>query len=175
MTANASAAHTAPILIIGLGNPILGDDGVGWRVAETIHTKLQNHPLKEALQPYEIDYLSVGGLSLMERLVGYDRAILIDAMLTGKSALGSVTRHHLDDLPNRALGHLTSSHDTTLQNALAIGRQMGAHLPECIQIIGIEAENVFDFSEELSPPIAQAVPIAADRVIQLLDPKSWIG
>ena len=175
MSANASAAHTVPILIIGLGNPILGDDGVGWRVAETIQKTLQSQHLQYEHLPYEIDYLSVGGLSLMERLVGYDCAILIDAIQTGETNPGTVSKHHLEDLPNRALGHLTSSHDTTLQNALAVGKQMGAHLPKCIQIISIEAENVFDFSEDLSQPITEAVPIAVDQVIQLLDPAQWIG
>lgn len=161
-------AHTPPILILGLGNPILGDDGVGWRVAEEVQDRLQTNPQIEELTTFEIDCLSVGGLSLMERMVGYDRVILIDAMFTGQVASGTVNVFDLNELPNRAWGHLTSSHDTTLQNALEVGRQMGAHLPDCIHIVGVEARNVFDFSENLSPEIAPAVETAADRVIQLL-------
>ena len=168
MSDPAPAAHTTPILIIGLGNPILGDDGVGWRVAEEVNAFLQKDPERSKLPQLEIDTLSVGGLGLMERMVGYDHVILIDAMLTGEAEPGTVTKHHLNDLPNRAWGHLTSSHDTTLQNALEVGRRMDSHIPECIQIIAIEAENKFVFSEDLSPPVANAVPLAVEEVLKLL-------
>ena len=160
--------HTGSLIILGLGNPILGDDGVGWQVAKAVKSQLVHLHERFDLPQYEIDFLCVGGLGLMERLIGYDFAILIDAMLTGKSDHGTVSIYHLDDLPNRALGHLTSSHDTTLQNALEIGRQLGAHLPESILIVGIEADNGFEFSEELSPRIKKAVPIAADQIVNIL-------
>ena len=173
MNAEAPTAPASPILILGLGNPILGDDGVGWRVAEAVQDELTQ--LNFNSQLYEIDFLSVGGLSLMERMVGYDCAILIDAILTGQAEAGTVSRHSLDELPNRALGHLTSSHDTTLHNALAVGRKMGAHLPESILVVSIEAGSVFEFSEDLTPPIAKAVSIAANQVIKLLDPAGWTG
>ena len=51
-------------LMIGLGNPILGDDGVGWRVAEEV-TRKTNRPAD-----IEVDCVALGGLSLMERLTG---------------------------------------------------------------------------------------------------------
>ena len=60
-------------MVIGLGNPILGDDGVGWKVAEEVRKQL---PCDMSVN---VDCLSVGGISLMEHLIGYDRAILIDA------------------------------------------------------------------------------------------------
>jgi len=47
--------------VIGLGNPILGDDGVGWVVVHEIESRIG-----------EVDHLSLGGLSLMERLIGYE-------------------------------------------------------------------------------------------------------
>jgi Ni,Fe-hydrogenase maturation factor len=55
-------------LIVGLGNPILGDDGVGWKVLEQIKQRYQEKGIPE---PFETDFLAVGGLRLMERLVGY--------------------------------------------------------------------------------------------------------
>ena len=54
------------ILVIGLGNPILGDDGVGWRVVEEIARKTANKP------DIEVDCVSLGGLSLMERITGFE-------------------------------------------------------------------------------------------------------
>lgn len=73
-------------IIIGLGNPILGDDSVGWRVAELVRQFIERsgspHP------DLEVDCLALGGISLMERMVGYDRAIIIDALTTQQKPVG---------------------------------------------------------------------------------------
>jgi len=157
----------SPILVIGLGNPILGDDGVGWRVAEQVANRLPKSSATSEVA-IEVDCVSLGGLSLMERMIGYDRAIVIDAIATGQRPIGSVTRLALDDLPDRAAGHTTAAHDTSLQTALQVGRALGARLPDQITIVAVEARAVYDFSEELSPPVAAAVPRATDMVIAAL-------
>ena len=113
-------------------------------------------------------YLSLGGLSLMEELIGLDRVIIIDALDTGQQPVGTVISMRLEDLPNRAAGHLSSAHDTTLQNAIQVGESMGADLPSEILIVAIEAEMDYQFGEQLSAPVAAAVPEAALRVIALL-------
>ncbi len=146
------------VLVLGLGNPLLGDDGVGWRVAEQVKTRIADPHV-------EIDFHSGGGLSLMERLIGYDRAIIIDALNTGRQPQGTVSSFRLEDLPNYAQSHLASAHETTLQTALQVGRTMGAVLPNDILIVAVEAQNVYDFSEELSPAVASAVPKAVELVI----------
>jgi len=151
-------------LIIGLGNPILGDDGVGWRVAAEVKRLLTS----DLISKIEVDTLSLGGLSLMERLIGYDQAILIDAMDTGREAVGSVSTFKLEELPDPMAGHTASAHDATLITAIKAGRSMGASLPDTILIIAIEARNVYDFSEELSPLVAAAVPEAVEKVMELL-------
>ncbi len=151
-------------LVIGLGNPILGDDGVGWRVAEEIAKVTAGRP------QVEIDYVSLGGLSLMERLTGYERVILIDAIFTGKNPLGSVTTFALDSLPDLTAGHSASAHDTSLRTALNVGRSMNLPLPEDDQVlvVAIEAQNVYDFSQELSPAVSAAVPLAVEATLELL-------
>ena len=149
-------------LVLGLGNPLLGDDGVGWRVVERVREQIA--------QPHiETDLHAGGGLSLMERLIGYERAIIVDAINTGRAAPGSVTCFRLEDLPHDAAGHLASAHETTLQTALAVGRKMGAVLPHRIEIVAIEAQAVYDFSETLSPAIAAAVPPAVEIVLNQLN------
>lgn len=157
--------HVMKTIIVGLGNPLLGDDGVGWRVAEQVRDQLAELTTSA---PVEVECLSLGGLSLMEHLVGYERAILIDAITTAENPLGSVACFPLEDLPNRAAGHLSSAHDTTLQTALRVGRSMGAQLPEQIIIVAVESQNVYDFSEQLSPPVAEAVPLAVQAVLRQL-------
>jgi hydrogenase maturation protease len=157
------------ILIVGLGNPILGDDGVGWRVAERLQARLPaSLPTAAGIQ-VEIVTLSLGGLSLMEHLIGYTHVIIIDALNSGQKPPGAVTVCTLDELPNRAVGHLSSAHDTSLQNALQVGRSLDAKLPEKIYIVGIESPFVYDFSEHLSPPATAALPQAEQQVIDLLE------
>jgi hydrogenase maturation protease len=146
------------MLVVGLGNPILGDDGVGWKVAEELRINLAPN------SPVDVECLSLGGISLMEHLIGYERAILVDAFALD-GPIGSILVFKLSELPNYSAFHTTSAHDTSLQNAIKLGRSMGAQLPEEITVIGIATRKIYDFSEELSPPVAQAVPQAV-RIVQ---------
>jgi hydrogenase maturation protease len=168
-------------LIVGLGNPILGDDGVGWKVAESVleHLKTDsryylpyrpsNSKTVQRLTPVEVDCLSLGGLSLMERLLGYERVILVDSIETGQSPVGSVSVFPLASLQDPMAGHSASTHDATLMTALRTAEQLGADIPKKVDIVAIEAQNVYDFSEELSHPVAAAVPVATQKVIELLE------
>jgi len=74
----------------------------------------------------------------------------------------------LEDLPEQIAAHLTSAHDVNLKTALQLGREMGAQLPEEIIFIGIAAEYVTNFSNELSPTIQNAIPQAVERISNLL-------
>ena len=142
----------ASTLVVGLGNPILGDDGVGWRVAQEIETRLAGADV-------EVVCLALGGVALMEQLVGYRRAIIIDAMTTG-AALGTVLCVPVEELPNPAAGHTASSHDTSFATALSLGRKLGAALPNEVWVVAVEAERLYEFSAGLSPAVAAAVPEA---------------
>lgn len=104
----------------------------------------------------------------MERLEGCQRAILVDSMETGQSPVGSVRVFPLDELPNPSDSHSASAHDTSLLTALETGRRMGLDLPEKITVVAIEAATVHNFSEELSPAVAAAVPVAIQAVLKLL-------
>lgn len=148
-------------IIIGLGNPILGDDGVGWKVAEEVKKQL------DPGLPVDVEFLSLGGISLMEHLIGYERAILIDAIASDHEP-GSVITSKLIEMPDYAAFHTTSAHDTSLQNALKLGKAMGADLPEQVTVVGIATNHVYDFSEELSLPVAQSIFKATQIVIDLL-------
>jgi hydrogenase maturation protease len=152
------------ILIIGLGNPILGDDGVGWVITQQLK---DTYPSDCNL---EFEFLSLGGLNLMERLTGYRKVILIDAISSGNHHMGEVISFPLNALPDPTKGHTSSAHDTSLRTALNVGRSMNIDLPrdEDIIIIAIETDNIYDFSEKLSPQVALAVPIAVDLVVDMV-------
>ena len=76
------------VLIVGLGNPILGDDGIGWRVAEAVEDALLEKPASG--QNVRVASYALGGLSLMEHLIGYDKAIIIDAVQTSTGEPGQL-------------------------------------------------------------------------------------
>jgi hydrogenase maturation protease len=176
-------ARPSPTLVIGLGNPILGDDGVGWKVAEIVKQQIESDPrFNIRYRPVdskdircqslvEVDCLSLGGLSLMERMIGYQRVIIVDSMETGQSPAGCVTVFPLASLSDPMSGHSASAHDTSLMTALHTAEIMGLPIPGSVDIIAIEAKNVYDFSEELSPPVARAVSEAARAVMNLLKEK----
>lgn len=147
------------LLILGLGNPILGDDGVGWRVVREVQAHLNGKA------NVEVDCLSLGGLRLMERMLGYERVILIDAL--AGSSRGHVHVFPLSDLPDPSAGHTASAHDVSLQTALQVAAQMGFPVPKEVWVVGIEVSPMFEFSEALSPEVEAAIPQAM-RVVQEL-------
>jgi hydrogenase maturation protease len=150
-------------LVLGLGNPILTDDGVGVRVAEAVGRLLPPDI------PVTVSEASVGGLGLMERLLGFERVILIDALYRGDNRPGAIHRLTLADLQSISpTQHSASAHDTSLVTALEMGQRMGLPLPEEIIIYAIEVANITDFGEELTPAVAQAVPVVTAVVLEEL-------
>jgi hydrogenase maturation protease len=171
---SGSTADPGLTLVVGLGNPILGDDGVGWRVVEEVQRRVEAGvcdraaplpaPVPRDGAAWRFDFCSLGGIALMEQLIGSARAILVDAVQTGGVA-GTVHRLTLDDLPTL---HADSVHDASLKAALDLGRRLGAALPDEITIIAVEAANLYEFGEALTPAVAAAVPRAADMVLASL-------
>ena len=170
--ARAGAASEVPrprVIVVGLGNPVLGDDGVGWRIADEVEAVLAaTRASGGPVPPVEVERLGVGGLRLMEFLDGFDEAILVDAAEFPGRPLGEVRSCALDDIESYAAGHLDSAHDTSLVTALALGRQLGARLPTRIQTVTVQIHSSDEFSEHLTPAVEAAVPAAAAAVVALL-------
>lgn len=153
-------------LVVGLGNPILTDDGVGVKVAYAVEKALgENIP-----ENITVTEASVGGLRLMELMIGYDRVILIDAIMTSNGHdYGYIHELSLDDLRQiTSTEHSASAHDTSLVTALDAGEKLGLHMPQAFEIIAVEVENVMDFSDEPTPAVAAAIPIVTKMVLDAL-------
>jgi hydrogenase maturation protease len=147
-------------LILGLGNPLITDDSIGLRVVETLGPRLAGRADVEVSEDYW------GGLRLMERMIGFDRAIVIDAIQTG-SPPGTIHRLTPDGIPTQ---RSASAHDMNLATALEFGRQAGMHLPpnEAIRLVGIEAEDILTFSERCTPAVEAAIGRAVEAVLEAL-------
>jgi hydrogenase maturation protease len=159
-------------VVIGLGNPILADDGVGVKVAVEVRKALENSGDSEIT----VIEACTGGLRLMEMMVGYDRAILIDAITDWPGGNpGNIHRMTLEDLRQVSPAqHTASVHDATLPTALAAGKLLGLHLPHDYVIFAIDVTNVSEFSEEPTPAVAPAVPQAVEAVLEELFAKSKV-
>ncbi len=169
MVDRVSADPQPRTIVIGLGNPLLGDDGVGWRVADEVEGRLDAaRKAGREIRHVEIERLGVGGLRLMECLTGYQAAILVDAAEFPDRPAGEVRCCSFEDLADNAAGHLDSAHDASLRTALALGRRLGADLPARIDTVTIQAQRTDEFSEELSAAVLAAVPTAAAAVVALL-------
>jgi hydrogenase maturation protease len=158
------------VVVVGLGNPVLGDDGVGWRVADDVEARLAAEREARAglAGSVEVERLGVGGLRLMEFLDGYDAAILVDAAEFPDRPTGEVRTCRLEELSGYGAGHLDSAHDASLATALDLGRRYGARLPSRIDIVTIQTRRTDEFGERLTPEVEAAVPAAVSAVLALL-------
>ena len=145
-------------IIIGLGNPIVRDDGVGIKVSRLLKERITDDSIT-------IKEIYVGGLALMEAIVGYDRALIIDAIQTG-APIGSSFELSLSSI--RQTRNSCCSHNTNLESALEIGRLAGLVLPSDIKFWAIEAKDVTTFSEDLSHELEIELPDIVDRIISYL-------
>ncbi|MCJ7716789.1 MAG: hydrogenase maturation protease [Anaerolineales bacterium] len=157
-------------IIVGLGNPILTDDGVGVKVAQQLEKIVD----RDAHPDLTIPEASVGGLRLMETLLGFDRVILIDAyyLHPETNTPGTIHRLTLDDLRSvTPTQHSTSAHDTSLVIALDAADKLGYKIPRNFSIYAIEVENILEFSETPTPAVARAIPIVTEQIISELSLK----
>ncbi len=146
-------------VIVGVGNPVLTDDGVGLRVAQELERRLAGRGGVEVRQR------CAGGLSLMEAMAGYERAFLIDAIESGAAA-GSIHEMDTGGLPRTR--NASSSHNGSLRAALEMAREAGLRIPGEIRVWAVEAGDLTTFGERLTPEVERAVPIVVDDILRNL-------
>jgi hydrogenase maturation protease len=148
-------------LVIGLGSPLLSDDSVGLKVAQELRRQIA--PGSGIVIEEDVR----GGLNLMDLLTEYDRAIIIDAIVTGARP-GTIHQLTPSDIPTQKSA---STHDVNLPTALELGHHLGMHLPKSdnILLVGIEADDILTFSEECTPAVAAAIPRAVSLVLTALN------
>ncbi len=144
------------IVVVGLGNPIISDDGVGIKVAQAISETLQDENIA-------VKEVYAGGLRLMDALVGFDHAIIIDAMLHVKGTPGTIKKFGVQDFA--ATRNIGSSHDMDLNSAIELGRISGLKMPQTLDIWGIEAFDILSFSENLTNQVSEAVPKVVSSIL----------
>jgi hydrogenase maturation protease len=146
-------------LIVGVGNPILSDDGVGIHIARRMKG-LQ-------LPDVDVEELPASGLELLDMVLGYDTVVIVDAIVTGKESPGKMYVLEEDDFERTI--HGTSPHGINIATALAMGRRIvPEQMPRRLLFVAVEADDVVNVSEELTAPVAAAVPSIVDRVRNMI-------
>ena len=147
--------------IIGLGNPILTDDGVGIYAAREVAERLAASSLDEDIDIVESE---AAGFALMELLAGWERVILVDSIQFDGLEPGSVVRLDPGDLHTSL--RLRSVHDIDLPTVLELGRRMGLGMPCELIIFGIHAEDTLTFSESLTSAAKRGLDKAVELILQ---------
>jgi hydrogenase maturation protease len=147
-------------LILGLGNPILSDDGVGNRIAQELGNRISNRDIK-------VEETSMSGLSLLDLLVGYDKAIIVDAIQTVNGKAGQIYR--LTPEAFNKTRYASSPHDVNFATALELGRRIGMPIPGQIIIYAVEVANTSNFSEEFTPEVKKAIPRCVKMIFKELN------
>jgi hydrogenase maturation protease len=146
-------------LVLGLGNPVLSDDGVGIKVAHEVANQLNSPQVTVA-------ETSGAGLSLLDSIVGYDKAIIIDAIQTKKGQAGQIYRMGAEDFsPTK---HFSSPHQINLVTALELGKMLNLAMPQKITIFTVEAKDITSFSEKCTPEVEKAIPEVVKMVLEEL-------
>jgi hydrogenase maturation protease len=144
-------------LVLGFGNPILSDDGVGFKVAHEVANQLNNPQVTVA-------ETSAAGLSLLDSIVGYDKVIIIDAIQTKNGNAGQVYRMRSEDFS--LTKHFSSPHQINLATALELGKMLNLAMPQKITVFAVEAKDITSFSEKCTPEVEQAIPEVVKMVLE---------
>lgn len=147
-----------PILVIGIGNILIKDEGIGVRVAEQM--------MKMSLPPdVEVMDGGTGGLDLLYAVEGRKKVIVVDAVKTG-SPPGTLFRFTDKDLGEKK-GTLRSAHGIDFSDVISASVYFKTK-PEEIVFLGIEPEDL-GAGLELSPKIGGMIPVLINLVMKELD------
>ncbi len=142
-------------MILGLGNPILGDDGIGCSLAEFIGNRLGTDSGITVLST------SVSLIRLVDEISGHHRLIIIDSITTGQAEPGELMEIEFRKRSSSPI----SAHHFSIEQLRDIGNALGLSMPEYIKIYGIEIIRPEVYEDGLSPALEDLLPEFAEEII----------
>ena len=142
-------------LILGLGNLILADDGVGIKIARKIK---ETKPDVEVLETCE------AGITLLDHIVGYDRLLIIDSIKTERGKPGELYKLELKDF--KPAMDLSLSHGVDIATAFEVGEGLGCRMPQAVSIYAVEIKDNSTFAEECTQEVEQRIPSITKQIIE---------
>ncbi|WEL21040.1 hydrogenase maturation protease [Halorhabdus sp. BNX81] len=149
------------VAVVGVGNAIMGDDGVGGRVIRALQDRAD-----ELTDGVRLSDAGTTGMLALEAMSGCERAIVVDA-ISADGEPGSIYRYELTDGSFDGQAPPISMHDVSFCEGLSAGRN-AYELPAEILVIGVEPARI-ELSVELSETVAERVPEIVDLILRELD------
>ena len=152
------------ILVLGLGNDILADDAAGLLVARAVRERLREHP------EVTVEETSMHGMALLDLFVGYEKALLLDAIQTGAHPPGTLL-----ELDPRTLGRVTSPspHFAGLPEMMAAAEALALDYPTEFRILAVEVSDPLTVGGAMTAEVRDALPVLADRAVGLVE--AWLS
>jgi len=148
-------------LVLGIGNPILGDDGIGFHIAQELAKQIKDENI-------DVKDTSADGLNLLELILGYDKLIVIDALMTKDEKVGEIYRLKPENTGKPA-SVTVSPHHFNLATTIEIGKKLFAgQIPEEIIVFGIGTQEVARVTEEITAKVKEAIPRVINLVLEEL-------
>ena len=142
-------------ILIGLGNPIMSDDGIGLVVSRRVH---------ELLPGSELEMSTAGGFDVVDLIVGYRRAVIIDSMVSGRYPPGTVVRLESGSaLRTLRTGH---SHGINFLDAIDVARSCNAAVPAEVTVYGIEVKDPYTIGQEVSETLKESAEGIAREIAE---------
>lgn len=153
-------------LILGLGNELYGDDGVGIHVVRELRKEFESAK-KRRRKPRNIDFeeCSLSGLALLEVIVGYETLLIVDTIKKAKASTGKI--HILEEKDLRYIPG-PSPHYISVPQTLEIGRKLQLKVPSAVKVVAVEAKNMYNLGEGLTEEMKKAVPAIAKKIKNIL-------
>ena len=150
---------TQPVLVLGLGNLLMQDEGIGVRVVEQLQRDYEFPPQIEVLDG------GTAGMALFEHIVGRSHVIVIDAVKTGREP-GTLVKLENDEVP-AFFQNKVSPHQMALSDILAALKIGGELLPEIV-VIGVEPVTL-QTGLEMSDLVSSKIDALISKAIECLD------
>jgi hydrogenase maturation protease len=149
------------VLVLGIGNTLLGDDGVGITVVRKMREEFNQ---KDSIDVREAN--NGGGIALLDLIAGYEKVVIVDAIITKKQRPGTIYKLSLEDLGNVVKPYML--HAIDLRSAIELGKMLGYHIPDAITLYAIEIRDNTIFREGLSPEIEEVIPVVMQQIVSAL-------
>ena len=137
------------VAVLGIGNELAADDGVGIHIARSLRPLIPDTRVR-CLENQR------GGMDILEQLEGFDQAFVIDAACSGLNPPGTISRFAIR-APFAQISS-TSLHTLSLDAVLSLGALAGIHVPEQVILYTIEAADIETFGAGCTERIRAAIP-----------------
>ena len=171
--ADGSAWEGSRFTVLAVGNPIMGDDGIGLEILAGLQALVPQRPAwQTAMAKGELSLIEGGtnGMELVPVVQEAERLLILDSIAPGKGRQPGQALHMSGDHVPRLLSMKMSPHQVGLLDVLSSARLTGKE-PEVLEVVGVVSEKV-DLHLGLTSAAASGIKPAVDYAAQILD--SWL-